>query len=404
MHPILSATVDVGDRCPVWKDHEPLSPISITIADTLPANSINDVVASQDDIAQRLNLREGPLWLVRIYHTTSTNRFYIALTVCHVITDGRGALKLFETLLSEELDPATAKVSSQTELSFPPSAKAKKRTLWSSSSQSKLSRAKDKVTTAITSLASASKKALNASSLISTPDIVAQLSRFGGHRDMGKIQSILHTAVIVALLASTNASLINEHNSIGTETSVSLRPNEHVSFFGGTYVGLIQRRTTTISLLESKFGEFTSAYNQYIHSEDGMREVRETFNHLEKVPNLADFPTEAGHEDKPYRNSVGISNLGVLKSINDLEEVWSCHTCTPWGNALNVDVVSLDGRIRAIVARSAIDHPPVDCFMTALKFAVRRFAENMDGAAMGKLQDDLLRDVVDDIRDKLRHR
>ncbi|KEQ98729.1 hypothetical protein AUEXF2481DRAFT_373599 [Aureobasidium subglaciale EXF-2481] len=221
---------------------------------------------------------------------------------------------------------------------------------------------------------------------------------------MGKIQSILHTAVIVALLASTNASLINEHNSIGTETSVSLRPNEHVSFFGGTYVGLIQRRTTTISLLESKFGEFTSAYNQYIHSEDGMREVRETFNHLEKVPNLADFPTEAGHEDKPYRNSVGISNLGVLKSINDLEEVWSCHTCTPWGNALNVDVVSLDGRIRAIVARSAIDHPPVDCFMTALKFAVRRFAENMDGAAMGKLQDDLLRDVVDDIRDKLRHR
>ncbi|KAI5241364.1 hypothetical protein E4T42_08044 [Aureobasidium subglaciale] len=281
MHPILSATVEIGDRCPSWKDHEPLSPISITIADTLPANSINDVVASQDDIAQRLNLREGPLWLVRIYHTTSTNRFYIALTVCHVITDGRGALKLFETQLSEELDPATA------------NAKEKKRTLWSSSSQSKLSRAKDKVTTAMTSLGTRN-RARNPPSMTLwpipdrsqrlekstqcffvdfTPDIVAQLSRFGGHRDMGKIQSILHTAVIVASLASTNASLINEHNSIGTETSVSLRPNEHVSFFGGTYVGLIQRRTTTISLFESKFGEFTSAYNQYIYSEDGMREV-----------------------------------------------------------------------------------------------------------------------------------
>ncbi|KAI5195880.1 hypothetical protein E4T39_08042 [Aureobasidium subglaciale] len=378
------------------------------VAGTLPANCINDVIASQDDIAQRLDPQKGPLWLVRLYTTTSTDRFYVALTVCHVITDGRGSLKLFETLLSEKLDPTTAKVSSQTELSFPPSAKDGKKTLWSSSSLTKLSsRARDKVTTAMKSLGISSrvrdplsmtlwpipgrsprlgKRTQHVLVDFADPHIVARLSRFGKYRDMGKIQSILHTAVIVALIASTNASATNDHNAIGTETTVSLRPNEHVSFFGGNYVGLIQRRAMTTTLLVK----------------NGRREARGTLDHLEKVSDLMAFLPEAGHENKPYRNSVGISNLGVLKPIENLQELWFCHTCTPWGNALNIDVVSLDGMLRVIVSRLAIDHPPIGTFVKAFKFAVERFAEDMDDAGMQKLQDDLLRDVVDDVRYKLR--
>lgn len=62
------------------------------------------------------------------------------------------------------------------------------------------------------------------------------------------------------------------------------------------------------------------------------------------VPDLWKFYLEeAARSDNPYRHSLSISNLGRFdpKDTFGMEEVWFCHSSSPWGSAINLSVVSL---------------------------------------------------------------
>ncbi|CAD0093556.1 unnamed protein product [Aureobasidium vineae] len=441
LHPVLVASIDDSDiRRPKWLPnhedppfvtHDPMvHPIIGPEVD--PVQCVTQVAETEDAEAQGFNLAQGPLWRVGIYQLTQQplNGYFIALTVHHVVTDGIGALRLFEEVMWQpsavpttssrpRLQPMPPKAHKTMRIQPSVAGTIRKGARWilkqrSSGSSGKIMRG------------------LGAITKWPPPELLKQQPRkpevshaavdFGkdqnkiverlealGHQ-IGSVHSVLHTAAVVALAAAVSKGVDEDtFDTIGTETPMSLRIEGQHPRIGGHYMGLTERSTPLSSLRSETIASFTRHMDRYMHSSQAESDARSRVGEFRLMPDrlIPDLwkacLTKKGMSDDPYRNSLMISNLGRFETrhIPGLDKVWFCHASMPWGAAINMDVVSLslkkasdvsgrrDSRLTVMVSwlDGAIERNIIDRFCAALVRVINLMARaggapNLDRHAM----------------------
>lgn len=379
-HPILSAGIDDSNTCrPSWAVNnnnnnppsEPGQPRRHPILDNdiYPVACVADVAKAEDRAAQAFNLAQGPLWRVATYRLERVypHTHYIALTIHHAVTDGTGALNLFREVLRQPPGfSATPVVEPPVPRGIlPPKAEDTIRIRPS----------------ALTTVRRGASWALNHKPLwrvtrgigarvkwppsgrLRTPpgesdiryvsldlrkeqrQVAERLEALGD--GIGSVHSVLHTAAVVALAAAAHDDVFD---TINTETPKSLRSDFRTHpRIGGNYTGLVEKSFARDKLNSHTVASFTKKFNDYLHSSGADDEARSNVGEFRLapdryVPDLWKFYLEeAARSDNPYRHSLSISNLGRFdpKDTFGMEEVWFCHSSSPWGSAINLSVVSL---------------------------------------------------------------
>ena len=107
LHPILVASIDNTDiRRPKWRpnnDDPPFETHKILegAALAITVSSVGEIAEIEAAGAQAFNMASGPLWRIGLYkmkHQLLDG--YVALTIHHVVTDGMGALRLFDIVIA----------------------------------------------------------------------------------------------------------------------------------------------------------------------------------------------------------------------------------------------------------------------------------------------------------------
>ncbi|KAG9960053.1 hypothetical protein KCU61_g6877, partial [Aureobasidium melanogenum] len=360
IHPILVAGIDNTDiRRPKWRPNNDNPPFETN--DPMVYPIIESAVFGVQSIAQRIGvykLENQPL-----------SSYCIALTIHHIVTDGMGALTLFEEVMRP---PSTIPITSSRprQQPMPPKVHRTMRiqpsiigTIGKGARWILNHRLSSKVTQAlgITSV-------WPPSNLLKArprrPDVSHISVEFGtdqnriverlealGHQ-IGTVHSVLHTAAVVALAAAV-ATVNDTFDTIGTEMPKSLRSEDrNHPRIGGNYTGMVQRSIPLAKLKSETIASFTKKTNSYIHSPEAESDARSRVGEFRLMPDRL-IPdswkarlTKRGTSENPFRNSLMISNLGRFQGrhIPGLAKVWFCHACMPWGAAINMDVVSLNLR------------------------------------------------------------
>ncbi|KAG9895391.1 hypothetical protein KCU98_g12228, partial [Aureobasidium melanogenum] len=380
IHPILVAGIDDTDiRRPKWRPNDDNPPFEtndpmvhpIIESAVFGVQSIAQVAEAEEAEAQGFNLANGPLWRIGVYKLENQplSSYCIALTIHHIVTDGMGALALFEEVMRP---PSTIPITSSRPRQQPIPPKAQKTmriqpsiigTIREGARWILNHRLSSKVTWALgvtsvwppSNLLKARPRRLDVSHIsvdfgTDQNRIVERIEALG--HQIGTLHSVLHTAAVVALAAAV-ATGNDTFDTIGTETPKSLRSEDrHHPRIGGNYTGMVERSIPIAKLKSETIASFTKKTNSYIHSPEAESDARSRVGEFRLMPDRL-IPdswkarlTKRGTSENPFRNSLMISNLGRFQGrhIPGLEKVWFCHACMPWGAAINMDVISLNLR------------------------------------------------------------
>lgn len=380
MHPVLVASIDDTDiRRPKWRPNNDDPPFAtydptvhpIVYPEVVTVRTVAQVAEAEEAEAHAFNLAHGPLWRVGVYRLEHQplNAYCIALTVHHIVTDGMGALTLFEEVMRQ---PSSVPTTSSQPRQQPMPPKAHKTMRIQPSIIGTMRKGarwilNHRLSTKVT-------HGLGATSKWPSPDLLKDKPRRSdvGHicvdfskdqnriverlealgHQIGTVHSVLHTAAVVALAAAVSTE-DHTFDTIGTETPVSLRSEgRNHPRIGGNYTGLVERSIPISKLKSETITSFTRDMNKYIHSREAKNDARSRVGEFRLVPDrmIPDLwrhsLTKRGTSDNPFRNSLMISNLGRFEGrhIPGLERVWFCHASMPWGAAINMNVVSLNLR------------------------------------------------------------
>ncbi|CAD0090995.1 unnamed protein product [Aureobasidium mustum] len=430
LHPILVASIDNTDiRRPKWRPnnddppfetHEILEGAALAIT----VSSVGEIAEVEAAEAQAFNIASGPLWRVGLYRMKhQLLDGYVALTIHHVVTDGMGALKLFEEVIRQPSSVPTTS-SQPRQQPMPPKAHktmriqpsvintVRKGARWILNHSSKATQrfgATSKWPPTNLLKDQPRRPGVSHISVDFSKDqnrIVERLEALG--HQIGTVHSVLHTAAVVALAAAVSDGDKNAFDTIGTETPMSLRSDRKHPRIGGNYTGLVERSIPISKLKSETIASFTKAMNNYIHSREARSDARSRVGEFRLLPDRLipdlwkDRLTKRGTSDNPFRNSLMISNLGRFEPRQPpLDKVWFCHASMPWDAAINMDVVSLafkqasdvSGRREARLAvmiswlDGAIERRIIDRFSAALVRVVNLLAKaggapNLDRHAM----------------------
>lgn len=437
IHPILVASIDDTDiRRPTWRSNNNNPPFESHNSEFHPLveptvhkmQSIVQVVEAEEAEAQGFNLATGPLWRIGAYGLDNEppNSYCVALTIHHIVTDGIGALALFEQVMRPP-SKTSATSARPRQQPLPPKAQKTMRiqpsvigTIRKGACWLLNHRLFSKVTQGL-----GATKVWPPANLLKDrprrPDVGHVSVDFGrdqnriaerlealGHQ-IGSVNSILHTAAVVALTAAV-ATGNDTFDTIGTEIPMSLRTEDrNHPRIGGNYTGMVERSIPIAKLRSETIASFTKKTNNYIHSREAKSDARSRVGDFRLMPDRI-IPdswkaslTKRGTSENPFRNSLTISNLGRFQGrhIRGLQKVWFCHGSMPWGTAINMDVVSLNlrqpsdvsGRREARLAvmvswvDGAIERRVIDRFCAALVKVVNLLARaggapNIDRHAM----------------------
>lgn len=313
LHPILSATIDKRlTRHPCWKPHNPQRRSGRTIVDTeiCFADGVDEIAAIEDRKGQSLDLDNGPLWRVGIYRTTleAGDGQFVALTICHLLTDGMGALDLLRRILPNGLDHSKITPSKPSQL--PPKAedriefyqsKAERRKIRQAGSNDRyrldsFMKDRDAWPTENDILERRSSQVKH-KSIDFGPNYPGQIldglkSYYRNTTVPGSVHSVLHTAAVVALAAvgrrpsTLTWGLGNQSvKLISTETPMSLRSYRlgHPSF-GGNYVAPISKSFPTSEFGTCDVGEFTGRYKMDLDLPETNEDARRRVSALQWIP------------------------------------------------------------------------------------------------------------------------
>ncbi|KEQ86490.1 hypothetical protein M438DRAFT_343939 [Aureobasidium pullulans EXF-150] len=383
-HPILRAIIiNRLTRRPEWKEMDVVPTTQeILDADTSIAMSVEEVIVQEDKKGALLNLDTGPLWRVAIYEQESSGvgrGCYIALSICHIVTDGSGALELYrqlfrtrkgsDTNMVKDLVPIPPRAEDTVDLrpSLVTALKAFVQEIGVKVLPSALQRYVEKIpawpaqnTSPIDPISPKVNRI--ALELGSNKSLVRELKSFGKIGGTGTLQSVLNTAAIIALTAAIDTS--DGLTALGTETPISLRSRDlgHPPF-GGNYTALAEFILSPEAIRSQSVSDVLSAYGECLHTPHGLEEARSRAGMLQLIPDIPYLvsptfkiqnqrvqPPPTGWESflnqqaasrNPYRNSFAISNLGLFDSTAhpELAGVWFCQSPMPWGVALYLDVV-----------------------------------------------------------------
>ncbi|KAK5999655.1 hypothetical protein QM012_005312 [Aureobasidium pullulans] len=371
-HPVLVSSIDNTDiRRPRWllnNGYRPFAAEEIIEPQFVEVGSIAQMAEAEDAEAQAFSLTDGPLWRIGFYYLKHQPfDAYVALTIHHVITDGMGALGLFEEVMRQPFGVPTTSSQPRPQ-PMPPKAQktirvkpsvigiVRKGARWILNH-----RLSSKVTHGLgattkwppTNLLKDNPRRPDVSyiSVDFSKDqnrIVERLEALG--HQIGTVHSVLHTAAVVALAAAfSSGNELHTFDTIGTETPMSLRSQRHPRI-GGNYIGLVERSIPISKLRSETIASFTKDMNDYIHSREARSDARSRVGEFRLLPDrlIPDLwkarLIKRATADNPFRNSLRVSNLGRFEPtrIPGLQKVWFCHASMPWDAAINMDVVSLN--------------------------------------------------------------
>jgi hypothetical protein len=388
-YPLLA--VGVADRLtrkPRWQLRDATLDVSSLVhleasSDLTP----EDIMNEEEGKGALFDLDRGPLWRVGIYSATGSVSCFVALTLSHVLMDGSGALEFLRLLLrkptltldgerpvmsllqAEEtmnmrptiIEAATA-IGQEILVNFLPQSLQghfRKAPFWPT------------VDMLVKSPVECKPHRYKLHFGSSRHSIVSGLKNFGKMSRAGSIQSLIHTACLIALLSATAETEYCGLPSvtINTETPIALRNAElgHLPLLGN-YTALADFSATFDEIKAQTVFHITSKYDSYIHSTAGKEAAKRRSGMLGLLPDLPylstpsfvvegsrvtpcptgfeTFLTQQGGSSLPYRGSFAVSNLGLLKlnelpqvADHNLQDLWFAQSPMPWGVALYVDVV-----------------------------------------------------------------
>ncbi|KAK5246686.1 hypothetical protein LTR20_007379 [Exophiala xenobiotica] len=454
-YPLL--TVSVADRLtrrPRWQQHdshgrEEEIAQGLVHLDPRTTNTVEEVWHEEETAGQNLDLDSGPLWRISIYSIGGSGCF-AALTLCHIITDGMGALHLFRLVFGQSRSEPG--LDSQPIHTIPPRAEDTI-TFTPSLFRACMSIIPEILSPLIPTFLQPyviKQPAFPAPQILpkkpfdcagkriklqfgsTSHSLVPGLRKFGTLTGTGSVQSLLHTASIGALLAAISMASRDNPLAISTETPISLRNSSLHPPLGGNFTGLATYETLTAEMGHRTISQLSSDYNTYIHSERGRSEARQRTGMLNFIPDLPSLsfwkpvpklegskvsppPTgweiflhQQGHAQNPYRSSLAISNLGLLKDFSAgvetrLGGLWFTQSPMPWGVSFYIDVVSCqtkdqDTHLGIVVSwlDGAISGDLAQQFTNTLYAALKTMAEagNSGLESTVLLSDCLMKDFV----------
>lgn len=380
IHPVLVASIDNTDiRRPKWRPNHDDPPFTtydptvhpIVYPEVVAIRTVGQVAGAEEAEAQAFNLAHGPLWRVGVYRLEEQplNTYCIALTVHHIVTDGMGALTLFDEVMRQ---PSSVPTTSSQPRQQPMPPKAHKTMRMQPSIVRTMRKGarwilNHRLSLKVTHGLGASSKWPPSNLLKDQPrrpnvshisidfskdqNRIAERLEALGHQ-IGTVNSVLHTAAVVALAAAVRTD-DHSFDTIGTEMPMSLRSDRrNHPRIGGNYTGLVERSIPISKLKSETITGFTRDTDKYIHSREAKSDARSRVGEFRFMPDRLipdswkDSLTKKGTSDNPFRSSLMMSNLGRFEGrhIPGLERVWFCHSSTPWGAAINMNVVSLNLR------------------------------------------------------------
>jgi len=344
-----------------------------------------DVIRKEESQGLLFDLERGPLWRVGIYNNaTAAGGCYVALTVSHILMDGSGAVELLKVLLDNPgIDPiskpaVTSPPRAEDTMNMSPTyieaASAIGQEIFVNSLPSFLQGLLRKDPFWPTSEV-LGKRPIECTSRRyqvdfgnSRPLITSGLKSFGKLSGAGSIQSLIHTACLIAHLSASAGTQYQEvpPGRLDTETPIALRSAElgHPPLLGN-YTALANFSANIQEVKRQTILQVTSEYNAIIHSTEGREAAKRRAGMLGWIPDLPylstpsftldgskvtpcptgfeSFLAQQGTSALPYRGSFAVSNLGLLdlsrREDSGLEKLWFVQSPMPWGVALYVDVV-----------------------------------------------------------------
>ncbi|GHJ86248.1 hypothetical protein NliqN6_2650 [Naganishia liquefaciens] len=332
-YPLLKGCIlDVKTTVPKWRyrsDGEVVSGLDTLVKDEHLDNqsSVEDVIARELDNNEELRVSANNTFLWRIvrYTTSSSDQpGYLAVTLNHVISDGKSGLALFDALLNETADAQTSN-----EATFPPSLENTVDTrpgyrymanvIWTELIVPKLPTyiaASVRQAPCWPGRPPAVRNALRCyKHIILDSATTASLKANGKRHRVNTLHPILETAAVVALWITFGATEI-AHN---TPMSVRDVSRGH-PLMTGNYVSNLENRCSIRG--EDDFWEKSCAFSTWLKSDVAQRQAISAMGMLAHIPDgindlALDSSTPTGWEsflkDKMARSpstSLEVSNLG----------------------------------------------------------------------------------------------
>jgi hypothetical protein len=242
-YPLLTASVaDMLTQRPRWRWSEARSSLcSVVHLEPTIAATPEDVVREEERKGLLFDLDQGPLWRVGIYNTTALDGCFVVLTVSHIIMDGSGALEFLRFLLQEAVLDSTYEL-----LSAPPPRAEDTMNMSPTYTEAASAIAQEILFNSLPSfLKGIAGKApswptadmLRERSLECTArrhqlafgntahSLVGGLKSFGKLSGSGSMQSLIHTACMIAILSASakSDSHKSESTNLTSKTPIALR-------------------------------------------------------------------------------------------------------------------------------------------------------------------------------------
>ncbi|KFY42842.1 hypothetical protein V494_02214 [Pseudogymnoascus sp. VKM F-4513 (FW-928)] len=389
-YPLLTAGVaDRLTRKPRWQVRDAALDVSslVHLEEAPDAMTPEDIMNGEEAKGALFDLDQGSLWRVGVYSATGSDDCFVALTLSHILMDGSGALELLRLLLRESILNSHREIAM---ISLPQAEETMNMRPTIIEAASTIGQ-EILVNSLPQNLQGVFRKAPfwpTADMLVKSPveckprryklqfgssghSIVSGLKNFGKTSGAGSIQSLVHTACLIALLSATAEAQYSGVPSvtINTETPIALR-NANLGHppLLGNYTALADFSTNFDEVKTQTMFHVTSKYDSYIHSTAGKEAAKRRSGMLGLLPDLPylrtpsftfegpkvtpcptgfeTFLAQQGELPLPYRGSFAVSNLGLLKldeppqaGDRNLQGLWFAQSPMPWGVALYVDVV-----------------------------------------------------------------
>lgn len=385
--------LDRLSRKPAWYvpdgAHDALSMIHFDSSSTA---TLEDLIQEGSVQGQGFDLDRGPLWRVSVRKASDTPDLVIILTVSHIIMDGSGALELLKLLLR---DPALIDHPLMPEYSIPRAEDTMKMQPTYFEALTKIGKKilpeivpafirgflpVASVWPTANMLARSPIECTPCRHLLSfgcaTGSVLPGLKKFSKVSGVGSVQSLLHTACMMAFLSAFQKVRQGGSGNIRavTETPIALRnaTSQHPRILGN-YAALVEFSIDIESARHQTFSQMTTTYHSQIHSVAGRKAAMRHAGMIGWIPDLPYLhtptyvldgpkvtPAPTGLESfliqqaastTPYRASFAVSNLGLLNldevsgvAGDKLHNLYFTQTPMPWGAAFYIDIVGSPAR------------------------------------------------------------
>lgn len=356
-YPLLGCRISEGrTRRPAFSKADVTSG-AILRKGTIGGNAGRDEIMRLElDAGSKLDVHSGPLWRVAVYD--DDNSSYIALVVNHVVVDGRGALNLLHSLLAPEcpkgggyapsvestiaMRPTWGRIAYEVfwNLLVPRLPRILQPDYWSPVPVP-WPGVLPKVPIGCP---------VGLASITLPATLVPELKLAGQSRGISTIHPIIHTAALAAFLSAQPSNALPLALSAATPISIRSEALGH-PHITGNYVAALA--TDHLLSPSDKFWSIAQEYTKVLKSPAARKEAITVTGTLCLIPDPDRGPNApTGWEEfwlgeatgpKPYRYSIGVSNIGALPATPGVGEILFTRDPSPIGDAVNILVVGHAG-------------------------------------------------------------